>query len=163
MCVTPDRELQDAIALWLNWYHLTRKQYLRHVVNKNMGADGLFVWLSTHAAQSHLNLVHVSGIWTSWKSVLTDPTIVLVLGCFLVSPQMTREELKEDPDYVLLLCDPWSVEFMSMPKVLNEPVYNLQERLDEIGLLALTEELPIQEHMASFLQCSVVDYHDQMC
>ena len=45
LCITPDRELQDAIALWLDQYHLTWKQYLSHVVNKNVGADGLFVWL----------------------------------------------------------------------------------------------------------------------
>ena len=26
LCITPDRELQDAIALWLDQYHLTWKQ-----------------------------------------------------------------------------------------------------------------------------------------
>ncbi len=79
-----------------------------------------------------------------------------------MSPQMTREDSKEDLDYVSPLCDLQSTEFVAMPKVLNKPVCNLQERLDEIGLLALTEELPIQEHMASFLQYSVEDYHDQI-
>ena len=80
-----------------------------------------------------------------------------------MSPQMSREDSKEDPDYISPLCDPQSTEFVAMPKVLNEPVCNLQERLDEIGLIALTEQLPIQEHITSFLQYSVMDYHDQIC
>ena len=52
----------------------------------------------------HLNVLHISEVWTTQHSelpVLTDATVVLILGCFLSTPYMVRTVPKdEDPEYV---------------------------------------------------------------
>ncbi len=78
-----------------------KKQYLRHVVNRYHSIDGLFLWLSVNVAKRYLNILHVSGVWTSHRSdvtMLTDATVVLVLNCCLATQCMTREEIKKSVD-----------------------------------------------------------------
>ncbi len=87
---------------------ITRKEYLRQVVNRKVLADGLFMWLSVHAQAQHINIIHPGGIWSSRLSevpVLTDAAIVLVLCCFLTSPKMTLSDKKEDSFYIMPLSD----------------------------------------------------------
>ncbi len=46
-----------------------------------------------------------------------------------------------------------------MLKVFNKPVTSPKERLEELGMEALTPSLPIPDHLAALLQCSVEGYH----
>ena len=88
---------------------ITRKEYLCQIVNRKSVADGLFLWLSVHACQQHLNVLHLRGIWTSRRSeivVLTDAMITLVVGCFLLSPKMECFSVKDDSFYIKPLHDP---------------------------------------------------------
>ncbi len=66
--VVDDHEIQTGVEGWLRAYAISRKQYLHYVVNHRWPADGLFVWLAVRVMHQHLNLLHVSGIWTSRKS-----------------------------------------------------------------------------------------------
>ena len=96
------------IEQWLIQHGITRKEYLRQVVNRKVLADGLFMWLSVHAQAQHINIIHPGGIWSSRLSevpVLTDAAIVLVLCCFLTSPKMTLSDKKEDSFYIMPLSD----------------------------------------------------------
>ncbi len=57
-----DRALQITIKKWLMDHSITHKEYLRQIVNRCTIVDGLFLWLSVHASQQHINVVHPGGI-----------------------------------------------------------------------------------------------------
>ena len=61
-----DHEIQVAIEQWLMSYGLSQKQYLHFVVNHHHPIDGLFLWIVVHLHHQHINIMHVSGVWTSW-------------------------------------------------------------------------------------------------
>ena len=93
--------------------------------------------------------------------VLTDTTLILVLGCFLSALCMVRTAIKDgDPEYVTPLHDPREIwdAYVTMPKVFNKPVVSPEDRLEELGMEALSPSLPIQNHLADLLQCLVEDY-----
>ena len=143
------------------------KQYLHFVANRRKPIDGLFLSLMVHALKQHVNILYMGRIWTSQRSditVLTDATIILVLGCYLSTKKMTWEEIKKsDPDYITPLHDPRaSFEFVSMPKVLNEPVHNIAARMDEIGLAVIQENTPLQALFAGMLECETKEYCHQI-
>ena len=76
--------------------------------------DGLFPWLAIQGTGWHINIMHAGGIWTSRHSelvVMTNATIVLMLGCFLVTqPIVCGQPVKEDNDiYIKPFADPRSV------------------------------------------------------
>ncbi len=135
-----DREAQIAIENWLISYGITRKQYLCFVVNRCKPIDGLFVWLVVYATRNHLNILHTSGVWTSRRNditVLMDASVVLVVNCALFTPKMSHNAIKKcDDKYVELLCDPRPSlqNFVSMPRILNNPVHDVAEYIEEIGL-----------------------------
>ncbi len=70
--------------------------------------------------------------------MLTDATVVLILNCCLATQKMSREAIKKtaDDEYTMPLHDPCvdAKHYTSMPKVLNNPVKNVDECLAEIGL-----------------------------
>ena len=168
MLASVDREVQTAVESWLISYSITRKQYLCFMVNKRKPIDGLFLWLSIYTMKQHLNVLHVSGIWTSRCrdiTVLTDASVVLILNCCLVTRQMSRDEiLKRDDEYTEQLCDPCQClqNYIHMPWILNDPVKNISEWMDEIGLCQMRPDAPIQEHLASLLECDVSDFRQQL-
>ncbi len=136
-------------------YGIMKKQYLRNVVNRSHTINGLFLWLSVNVTKKHLNILHISGVWTSCRSditVLTDATVVLVLNCCLATQHMTRDEIKKsvDDEYTMPLRDPRAEagHFVSMPKILNDPVKSVGEHLDEIGLVKKMDCQPIQNLLA---------------
>ncbi len=113
------------------------------MVNRKSAVDGLFAWLSTVSQNCHLNIVHAKGIWTSRKSdivVLTDPTVVFVVYCFIASPAMhltsPSKDSDLDPDFVTPFLDPWDTEnsFVTILQVLNDPVCDIAMRLNKTGL-----------------------------
>ena len=149
--VTSDnREAQIAIENWLISYGITKKQYLHFVVNRCKPIDGLFVWLAVHATRNHLNILHASSVWTSRRSditVLTDASVVLVVNCTLYTPKMSHNAIKKhDDEYVELLCDPRPSlqNFVFMPRILNNPIQDVAECMEEIGLRELQADSLIQ-------------------
>ncbi len=93
-----DRDIQTAVKGWLMNYGITKKQYLRNIVNRHHAIDSLSLWLSVNVAKKYLNILHVSGVWTSHRSgitVLTDATMVLLLNYCLATHHMTRDEIKK--------------------------------------------------------------------
>ena len=156
------------IEQWLMDKGVTHKEYLCWIVNRKSVVDGLFVWLSVHACQQHMNVLHPGGIWTSRSSevmVLTDATVTLVVGCFLLTPKMECFSVKDDSFYIKPLHDPHLVQdtFVVMLHALNKLVMDVQECLDETGLYATSPPMLLQEILASLLECSVVDFWEQMC
>ncbi len=149
-------------------YGLSKKQYLQFVVNRRKLIDGLFLWLADHVARRHVNVIHASGIWTSSRSdimVLTDASIVLILNCVLYTKQMSWEAIKKcDNEYTATLCDPcpFTVNYVSMPKILNNPVKDTKSCIEEIRLQQRSPDMPIQHHLALLLECSVQDFHEQL-
>ena len=104
-----DRALQTTIKKWLMDHSITHKEYLRWIVNRCAIVDRLFLWLSVHASQQHINVVHPGGIWTLRQSeivVLTDATITLVVNCFLLSPKMECFSVQDDSFFIKPLSDP---------------------------------------------------------
>ncbi len=92
--------------------------------------------------------------------------IILVLNCFLVSPKMTLlDTYKEDPVYTKSLSNPQEVQhrFVTMPKALNRPVHSLDDRLEEIDMYATGPVMLIQDHLTALLQCSTVEFREQIC
>ncbi len=118
--------------------------------------------------KQHLNVLHTSGIWTSRHSditVLTDASVVLILNCCLVTKWMSRDEiLKRDDEYTEQLCDPHQClqNYIHMPWILNDPVKNISEWMDEIGLCQMRPDAPIQEYLASLLEWDVSDFRQQL-
>ena len=164
-----DREIQSVISTWLDHLGLSRKQYLRRVVNTSKDIDGLFLWLVLREVQQHINLVHSDGVWTSHKSditVLTDASIVLVLDCFLHTRKMSRLAVeKADPDYTTLLCDPKKTlhSFTRIPKVFNCLVKDIAITLDDKGLHQVGETKSLQELLSSLHSCEVQVFREQLC
>ncbi len=159
-----DRELQTIIEHWLMNHGVTRKEYLRRIVNRRAIPDGLFVWLACWAKHQHLNIVHSNGVWSSRKSeitVLTDATIMLIVNCFLLSLAMQWcNAMKEDPLYIQPLCDPCETQscYVIMPKILNRPVHDVNDCLQEIGMYATGPRMLIQDNLALLQQCTTVDF-----
>ncbi len=94
--------------------------------------DGLFLWLSVHTCQQHINIVYPGGIWTLRQSeivVLTNATITLVVNCFLLSLKMEQFSVQDDSFFIKPLSDPYLIQdnFVIMPHVLNKPVCDIQE------------------------------------
>ncbi len=163
-----DREVQIAIENWLISYGITKKQYLCFVVNRCKPIDGLFVWLVVHTTRNHLNILHASGVWTSRRSditVLMDASVILVVNCTLHTPKMSHEAIKKcNDEYVELLCDPRLSlhNFVSMPRILNNPIWDVAEWMEEIGLWELQADGPIQNPLAFLLECNVSAYQLQL-
>ena len=67
------------------------------VVNRKSSVDSLFVWLAALSQGCHINIIHTRGVWTTHTlelAVMTDPSIVYIVCCFL---SMTAMHLV-DPD-----------------------------------------------------------------
>ncbi len=163
-----DRAVQVPIEQWLMNQGIMCKEYLCRIVNRKSVVDGLFLWLLVHACRQHLNVLHPRGIWTSKRSeimVLTDATITLVVGCFLLSPKMECFSAKDNSFYIKPLHDPHLVQdsFVVMLSTLNKPVTDVQDCLDETGLYVTSPPMLLQEILASLMEYSVVDFHEQIC
>ncbi len=163
-----DRAIQTTNEKWLMDHGIMCKEYLRRVVNRYTIVDRLFLWLSVHASQQYINVLHPGGIWTSrWSEimVLTDATITLVVNCFLLSPKIEQFSVQDDSSFIKPLSDPCLIQdnFVIMPKVLNRPVGDVQEWLDETGLYATGPQVLLQENLSRLMECSVVDYWEQIC
>ncbi len=163
-----DKEVQTAVAGWLEKYGLTHKEYLHYVVNRRCPVDGLFLWLAVRVARQHVNLIHASVIWTSHHSeitVLTDASIIMIIGCFLVTPKMTCEVDTEDTTYIKLFSDPRLAQtsFVEHPYALSDPIKNLSDRLEEIGLEMLGSNRPIQDLLAELWECDALVFCMQLC
>ena len=79
--------------------------------------------------------------------------------------KMTHAEIKQaDPDYTAPLCDPqeWQNDYISVLKVLNDPVKDVSTHLDEVGLRALSPDALVQMHFTAMLECSVMEYRYQI-
>ncbi len=128
------------------------------MVNRRCPVDGLFLWLAVWVAKQYVNLIHASGIWTLCHSeitVLTDASIIMIIRCFLVTPKMTCEVDTEDTTYVKLFSDPRLAQtsFVEHPRALSNPIKNLLDRLEEIGLETLGSSRPIQDLLAELWEC----------
>ena len=163
-----DCEIQIAVENWLMNYGLSKKQYLQFIVNRIKLIDRLFLWLAIHMAGRHLNVIHTSRIWTSHRSdimVLTDASVVLILNCVLYTKQMTQEAIKKhDNEYTATLCDPcpFIMNYVSIPKILNNPVKDTNSYMEEIRLQQRSPDMPIQQYLALLLECSVQDFCNQL-
>ena len=164
-------EVAVVVDNWLLHTRTTCSQYLTKVINHKSAIDGLFAWLAAVSQGIHLNIIHARGIWTSCRSditVMTDPMKVYVLRCFVSTPAMhlmdPDKDQSSDPEYVALFRHPAETQekYITIPHVLNKPVLSIQERLDKTGLQRLSDVAPIQDLLASLLQCSVVDYWQMM-
>ncbi len=80
--------------VWLLDTKISRLQYLSRVVNCECAIDGLFIWLAAWSYQQHLNVFHAARVWTSRAMddpIFTDPALIFIIRCFLVSPAMHLE------------------------------------------------------------------------
>ncbi len=78
---------------------------------------------------------------------------------------MSREEIqKRDDEYTEQLCDPHQClqNYIHMPQILNDPVKNIGDQMDEIGLCQMRPDAPIQEHLVSLLECNVIEFRQQL-
>ena len=164
-------EVAVVVDEWLIQTGTSCLQYLAKVVNCKSAIDGLFTWLAAVSLGVHLNIIHATGIWTSQKldiTVLTDPTIVYVLRCFISAPAMHLQDPDKhessDLDYVMPFKHPAEMEncYITIPQVLNKPVINVQDRLNETVLQRLSDTLPIQNLLADLLGCSRDEYRCMM-
>ena len=139
-------EVATVVDQWLLETKTSRPQYLTIVVNHKSSVDGLFAWLVAVSQKAYLNIIHIKGIWTICHSdiiVLTDPTIVFVVKCFVATPAMhlanpmKSNDLESDPEYVHPFHETFETEanFITIPQVLNDPVQDMSTRLGEIGLV----------------------------
>ncbi len=149
----------EVIDSWLEFHHISRAQYLQKVVNRKSSIDGLFVWMAAWACDVHLNMLHASGIWTTYKldiPVFTDPGIVFIVRCFLAVPAMHLGLPKDESDSEFLRpFGPPPPGFITVPLVLNKPVTEVQERLDETRMVCDSDEAPLQELFAEHSGCTV--------
>ncbi len=131
-----------------------------------MAIDGLFVWLAAQGQSQHLNIVHAGSIWTAQASemvIMTDPTLIFIIGYFLSMPKMNAHYDKDqslDSDYVHPLCHPGVTEgsYIHIPPVLNKPVKDPIDRAFEADVVLKGNELPLQCLLANLMQCKVDDY-----
>ncbi len=156
-----DKVIQVVIDNWLMCHTITRRQYIRQIVNLKWPVDGLFPWLAVHGRQQHINIMHAAGIWTSCHSelvIMTDATIMLVLRCFLVTLPMaiapTPKVENTAVDYISMFVDPKDVmdRYVTVPQVLNKPVLDVGAHLDELGLTEKEPWMSIQDYLALMLQ-----------
>ena len=156
-----DKVIQVVIDDWLMCHVITRRQYIRQIVNLKWPVDGLFPWLAVHGRQQHINIMHAAGIWTSHCSelvIMTDATIMLVLHCFLVTLPMavapTPKVENAAVDFISMFVDPKEVidRYVTVPQVLNKPVLDVGVCLDELGLTEKEPQMSIQDHLACMLQ-----------
>ena len=63
-----------------------------------------------------------------------------------------------------MLCDlrPTLADFASLPRILNNLVKDIADRMEEIGLKEKQADAPIQNHLAFLLECDVAAYHLQL-
>ncbi len=118
------------IEQWLMDKGVTCKEYLYWIVNRKSVVDSLFLWLSVHACQQHMNILHPGGIWTYRSSevvVLTDAIVTLIVGCFLLTLKMECFSVKDDSFYIKPLYDLHLVQdtFVVMLYALNKPVMDV--------------------------------------
>ena len=165
---TDDHEIQITVAGWLDKYGMTRKEYLRYVVNRRCPVDGLLLWLTVRAAKQHVNLIHTSRIWTSRHSeitVLTDASILMIIGCFLVTSKIEQLLIKDDPMYAKMFSNPQLAQtsFVEHPSALSDPVIDLKARMEEIGLEGSGGVQPLQDILAELWECETSVFRVQLC
>ncbi len=100
--------------------------------------------------------------------VITDPTIVYILQCFLSTPGMHLgdlvKDLSTDSEYITPFLSVLETEsfYIKVPRVLNDPIRDLASHLDDIGLCVHTPTKPLQELLSDSLQCPVEEYHQML-
>ena len=100
--------------------------------------------------------------------VITDPTIVYILQCFLSTPGMHLgdlvKDLSTDSEYITPFLSVLETEsfYIKVPRVLNDPICDLASHLDDIGLCVHTPTKPLQELLSDSLQCPVEEYHQML-
>ena len=160
-------EVAAVVDQWLLEMGTSWAQYLTKVVNCKSSVDGLFAWLAAVLQETHLNIIHAKGIWTTWCSditVLTDPTVVYVVRCFITTPAMhlsdpaKSKDSESDPEYVCPFFEPVKIEANFIPQVLNDPVRDMAARLGETGLVQDT--MPLQSVLVELMGCSAEEYYD---
>ncbi len=104
-------------------------RYLALVSNIGSPLDGLFIWLLVQCLGTHVNLIHSSGIWSTYRSGildLRDPAIVFVIDHFLAVPgvldvpdKSTQVKLGKAADYRFSEPAEVMVNFVPCPPNLN--------------------------------------------
>ncbi len=164
-------EVSKVIDSWLLATNTSHAQYMMKVVNCKSAVDGLFLWLSAVSQSCHINLLHAGGLWTTRESetvVMTDPTIVYILQCFLSTPAMHLSTLDKnnsmDSEYVAPFFNPLEMEkvYSTIPQVLNDPVHDMNSRLVKVGLTLISTVKPLQCLLVDSLQCPVDTYCTMM-
>ncbi len=97
---------------------------------------------------------------------MMDATIILVLGCFLVTqPMLCGQNVKEDDnDYIRPFADPRLIvdRYIPVPFVLNKPIGNIANHLDELGLREIDQHLPVHHCLANLLDMTYIEFHKQL-
>ncbi len=152
------RSYMNHIQRWWRWWmtgYSTLEQHAHSILPKwSIISQQLIVCLLGWPVSQgvHLNIIHARGIWTSHRTditVMTDPTIVYVLRCFVSTPAMhlmdPDKNQSSNSKYVSPFQHPAETQenYIAIPCVLNKPVLNIQERLDETGLKRLSDITPI--------------------
>lgn len=123
------------------------------VVSRKSSIDGLFIWLAAVSQGCHLNILHAGRVWTTQESemvVMMDATIVYIVHCFLSTQAMRltdpAKDLSTDSEYVRPFANPLETEhsFIMIPPVLNDPVRDMEEQLEETSLLPVSD---INDHL----------------
>ncbi len=149
-------EIAETIDSWLLCTKTSRAQYMTKVVNRKSVVDGLFTWMAAVSQNCHLNILYMTGIWTTRCSeitVLTDPTVVYIVCCFLAMPAMwlvLDKDKSTDSEYFTPYVAPVENQhkFITIPLVLNDPVIDIVSWLNEIGLKGLGVSRPLQNVFA---------------
>ena len=166
--LNPSHQVASTAELWLRNNNLMHKKYLTWISNLGSKIDRMLLWLASLTTRTHLNIIHVNGVWTTRMAGipdLQDPSIAVTLGGFLVVTEAaTDAKKKKKIDNLDNFSDPRQVcqNFVPSPIVLNQLVQDLQSQCDDIGLVPFGESTPLYVLLAEFVRLSIAEYHPQL-
>lgn len=95
---------------------------------------------------------------------MTDATVVLLILGFLSVTKMDISELLDDSTYVAQFKYPHEVHdhYVQIPQVLNKPVLDIGVHLEEIGMHACGNKVPLHHILSWLLECLPATMHQQL-
>ncbi len=160
--MSQEDDVHALVDLWLQQKGLVLSLYLSVCSNVGTWIDGLFLWLSSFALRTHINVVHRDGIWTMHCMAipdLQDLTMVFILGYYMATSGSPSTKSSKKLTHNWLEYQDSLPHMVPYPCVLNKPVVDLISSCDEIGLEPEGELLPLSDVLS---QIAGEKYHDDL-
>ncbi len=109
-------------------------------------------------------MFHAARVWTSRAMddpIFTNPALIFIIRCFLVSPAMHLEHnSSSDSKYIQPFLPPVDTagQFTELLQVFNDLVKDVQGRPNEVGMIPQRPVIPLQDLIMSRLNCYTQDY-----